>query len=180
MLQLAYDHFDVINKEYRALQFSEKSSKAFLNNYLQYEVRKSESSWDKIDLVSILDGQPVAYFCAHVERTSNIVNGLFCFAFHLNHENINDKILSKTKTEISLDFKRFFIYLFKQFNTICFSVIVGHTTEENYDKLVKLMNGRIVGVYTKHEKLIDGNIYDKKLYEIHKENLPSFLLKKYF
>lgn len=47
-----------------------------------------------------------------------------------------------------------------------FIVVVGNPIEKSYDKMIKKYGGRIVGTYKEDVKLIDGEYYDKKLYEI--------------
>lgn len=57
-----------------------------------------------------------------------------------------------------------------KFRKLRFSVIVGNPIEKSYDKMVSKYGGRIVGTYYKEQKLIDGEIYDQKLYEILRED----------
>ncbi len=57
-----------------------------------------------------------------------------------------------------------------KFRKLRFSVIVGNPVEKSYDKMVQKYGGRIVGIYYKEQQLIDGEIYDQKLYEILREN----------
>jgi hypothetical protein len=45
-------------------------------------------------------------------------------------------------------------------------VVIGNRVEKNYDRLIKRLNGRIVGVLKNDVKLINGNICDRKLYEV--------------
>jgi hypothetical protein len=56
------------------------------------------------------------------------------------------------------------------FSKINWSVTIGNPIEATYDKLCKRYNGRIVGLQKKEVKLQDGKMYDKKLYEILKED----------
>ena len=45
-------------------------------------------------------------------------------------------------------------------------MVIGNPIEKSYDKMVKKYGGRIIGTYKEDVKLIDGEYYDKKLYEI--------------
>ena len=45
-------------------------------------------------------------------------------------------------------------------------MIIGNPIEKSYDKMINKYGGRIVGIYKEDVKLIDGEYYDKKLYEI--------------
>lgn len=53
-----------------------------------------------------------------------------------------------------------------KFNKLTFSVVIGNPIEKSYDKMISKYDGRIVGIYEKETKLIDGEYYDVKLYEI--------------
>lgn len=57
-----------------------------------------------------------------------------------------------------------------QFRKLCFSVVVGNPIESSYNKMCLKYSGRIVGIRKKNARLIDGNFYDEKLYEIFKED----------
>ena len=62
------------------------------------------------------------------------------------------------------------IFVKFNFNKINFDVIVGNPAEAMYDKFIKMCKGRIVGTLKKHIKLMDGWIYDTKIYEITRDN----------
>jgi RimJ/RimL family protein N-acetyltransferase len=47
-----------------------------------------------------------------------------------------------------------------------FSCVIGNPMEKTYDKLIKRYGGRIVGVHKNETRLLDGKLYDVKLYEI--------------
>ena len=51
-----------------------------------------------------------------------------------------------------------------------FFVIVGNPIEKTYDKFVSRYGGRIIGVKKQHVKLTDGKYYDKKMYEIFRDD----------
>ena len=51
-----------------------------------------------------------------------------------------------------------------------FSVVVGNPIEETYDKMIAQYGGQITGVKHKHVRLLDGNYYDYKEYEIFRED----------
>lgn len=42
----------------------------------------------------------------------------------------------------------------------------GNPVELRYDKLIDKFNGRIVGIYKNHIRLVTGEICDKKIYEV--------------
>lgn len=55
------------------------------------------------------------------------------------------------------------------YNKLNFNVVIGNPVERQYDKLIKEMNGRIVGVMDNDVKLFDNKMYDVKFYEITRE-----------
>lgn len=57
-----------------------------------------------------------------------------------------------------------------KFRKLTFSVIVGNPIEKSYDKMINKYGGRVVSIYSDETKLIDGEYYDVKLYEITRNN----------
>lgn len=51
-----------------------------------------------------------------------------------------------------------------------FWVICGNPVERSYDRLIKKYGGKIVGIRTKHCKLMDNRFYDDKCYELFRED----------
>ena len=51
-------------------------------------------------------------------------------------------------------------------NKINFCVTVGNPIEPSYDRLIAKFGGRIVGIYKEDARLVDGEMYDLKAYEI--------------
>ena len=47
-----------------------------------------------------------------------------------------------------------------------YGVFVGNPIEKTYDRLTKKYGGRIIGIYKEDAKLLDGNYYDYKMYEL--------------
>jgi hypothetical protein len=54
-----------------------------------------------------------------------------------------------------------------------FNVVIGSPNEKIYDRLIKLYNGRIVGVFKKDVRLMDNKLYDVKHYEIFKDDFEK-------
>lgn len=52
------------------------------------------------------------------------------------------------------------------FNKLKFSVVVGNPIEKSYDRMIQKYGGRVVGIFREDARLIDGNLYDVKQYEI--------------
>ena len=53
-------------------------------------------------------------------------------------------------------------------------MVIGNPVESQYDRMVKKYNGRIVGI-KRNEVMINGNLYDLKLYEILKEEFEEVI-----
>ena len=96
-------------------------------------------------------------------------------AFGLSAINFTDD-----KVTFGMDLGRALIDIFEKFkfNKLSFEVVVGNPIEESYDKMVKRYKGRIVGVKKQDVKLIDGNIYDVKMYEILRDDYLRTIKKE--
>lgn len=122
------------------------------------EIPTNVSEWDTISRVSIGDDKVLGYMSADISRDTLNIDGLRLINFNLD--------------TISLTFVKdimiFINYLFsvKKFKKMTFRVAVGNPAERLYDKFIEKYNGRVVGTYTNHIKLIDGKYYDVKLYEV--------------
>lgn len=55
------------------------------------------------------------------------------------------------------------------FRKLCFSVFIGNPIENTYDKLIGKYGGYIVGIKKEHTRLLDGNFYDLKMYELFRD-----------
>ncbi len=96
-----------------------------------------------------------------INRMSEYVDGL-------NIINFSDD----NKIKFARDLKIALTDIFEKFNfrKLVFSVIIGNPTEKHYDSLIDTYGGRVVGIFKKHVRLLDGLYYDEKLYEIHRED----------
>lgn len=52
------------------------------------------------------------------------------------------------------------------FRKLCFSVVVGNPIEKTYDKMTERYGEKISGYQKEQVRLIDGQFYDEKMYEI--------------
>ena len=122
------------------------------------EVPTDISEWNTISRVSVGDDKVLGYMSADIVRDTLNVSTLRVINFNLN-------TISLTFVK---DIKKFIDYLFsvRKFNKLEFKVAVGNPAEKLYDKFIEKYNGRVVGTYTSHIKLIDGKYYDVKLYEV--------------
>lgn len=115
-----------------------------------------ENTWDRHQFVSVLNGNVIGYIEYSISREEHNVRSLAIINFTDNKIAFG-KDLAQALKDI------FEKYRFRKLN---FSVIVGNPIEKSYDKMIKRYGGRIVGTYKDNVKLIDGEYYDEKLYEI--------------
>lgn len=116
----------------------------------------AENTWDTHQFVSVYNGVVIGYISYEISREKNS-------AYDLNIINFSDNkvVFGKDLGQALKDiFER---YKFRKLN---FSVLIGNPIEKSYDKMINQYGGRIVGTCKEEVKLIDGEYYDKKLYEI--------------
>lgn len=124
-----------------------------------YDLKRS--TWDKHEFVSVHKGKVIGYIAYGIDRTTDAVNGLHIINF-----------TGKPNLIFAMDLKKALVDIFEKFHfsKLNFTCIIGNPILPQYDKLCLKHGGRIVGVWEKDAKLIDGEFYDLKLYEILKEN----------
>ena len=132
------------------------------NSRTYYDLyKKMDSTWNANEFVSKdSNGNIIGYIGYDCERTTESVGGLNIINF------------SDNKVVFGRDVIRVLKCAFEKYNfrKISFSVVVGNPIEQSYDKLIQKYGGRIVGVKKEHCRLIDGNYYDLKMYEIFKDD----------
>lgn len=143
--QLMYDTW--MNEKYKFWNCTNYSEKFEL----------AENTWNYHQFVSVdKDGNVIGYIGYSIDRESDYVCGLNIINF------------SDNKAVFGCDAGRAIKNIFEKykFRRLEFSVIIGNPIEKAYDRLVKKYGGRIVGIYEKRVRLIDGRFYDEKLYEV--------------
>lgn len=164
MLDHAYFHREELEKIVKK-EFSPAASLGrykFLHtfsyhDFKSYVVESDTKRW--IQMVSMSDGQINGYLAADVDRSVNAVKEMVVFGF-------------KRSAEFSHDFRRFVwkLFLGYNFNKMSFTAVVGSPAERMYDHYVTKYGGRIVGTHKSHVKLIDGKVYDLKMYEMMRDD----------
>jgi len=131
----------------------------FTGNYYDYNFTVPEDSWNNLQMVSIKDGEIIGLLGAFITRNTNSVSDLY----FINFKDIN--------YTYSKDMRDFIVELFEKynFNKINFRVVIGNPIEKMYDKYIEKYGGRIIGIRKDEVRLIDGKLYDDKLYEITKD-----------
>jgi len=116
-----------------------------------------EDTYRQHDFISIWENKIIGHIYYNINRIPNAVDSFVCVHFGDKHSYVFAKDLLTAVKDIFEKYK---------FNKLCFCVVIGNPVEKTYDKLVKKHGGRIVGVWKQDRKLLDGNLYDVKCYEI--------------
>lgn len=155
MLEPAIKYKDQLEKLQYNTWFDDKYK--YWNCAAYYESMQIDAdTWSKHQFVSVLNGEVIGYIAYNILRSDNS-------ASNLNIINFSD---NKTVFGIDLGSALKDIFERYKFRKLTFSVVVGNPIEKSYDKMIDKYGGRIVGVYKEDVKLIDGQYYDRKLYEI--------------
>lgn len=155
MLDVAIKYADALKDKMYDIWFNEKY-KYWNSNTYHSDIEISNETWANHQFVSIQDDEIIGYICYEINRESNCCLGLGNINF------TDDKMtfgrdLGQALTDI---FEKF------QFNKLKFSVVIGNPIEKSYDRMIQRYGGRIVGIFRQDTRLIDGNLYDVKQYEI--------------
>ena len=155
MLDLANKYEENLQLLFANIAFDDKykflSGSSYRDKY-----KTSDSTWAKHEFVSIHNKEIIGYLSYSIDRDSNAAWGMQIVNFEQPNI-IFAKDLKKFLTDIFEKFK---------FRKLKFAVYVGNPIEKSYDKMCTKYGGRIVGIYKENDKLIDGNYYDCKMYEI--------------
>jgi len=125
-----------------------------------------KDSWSKHEFASVDDeGNVVGYLAYNIDRDALTTSSLRIVNFRKNG-------LGRT---FGQDLRKLFedIFLRFQFRKLNFGVVVGNPAEAFYDKYVEKMGGRIQGYREDDVKLMDGNYYDMKLYEVMRDKFVA-------
>lgn len=156
MLDLAINHEEELKKKFRSTWFSEKYRYWACSNYYE-DFQLAESSWNSHQFVSLDSlGEVIGYIGYEIVREDERVCGLNIINF------------SDNKVTFGIDVGNALLDIFEKFHfrKLDFTVVIGNPIESTYDRMIEKYHGRIVGVQEKQVRLIDGQFYDKKLYEI--------------
>lgn len=159
MLVPAFNYAEELKKKMATTWFDEKYK--YYNDTYYSDLKIDNETWSRHQFVSIdKDGNIIGYIEYSVDRQTYSCDGLSIINF-TDNKTIFGMDLGHALTDIFEKFK---------FRKLVFAVIIGNPIEKSYDKMINKYGGRIVGVYKQHTKLIDGEYYDKKVYEIMRED----------
>lgn len=161
MLKLAYNHKDELAKIYPHMAISPRNMYVNYNGYSTYELNIESSNWSHIQYVSMHYDNIIGYFDASIDRHFNKISQIVVWSIGING---NDE----ASATFAADYISFYKMLFKTIHVdkIEFSCVVGSLSEPLNDKLIKQLNGSVIGVFHNTCKLIDNKLYDVKWYEI--------------
>lgn len=155
MLEPAIKYKDQLEKAQYELWFDYKYK--YWNCEPYYDTLEiDDNTWSKHQFVSVLNGKILGYISYKTLRQNNDAHSLSVINFSDN-KFVFGKDLHQALKDIFEKYK---------FRKLSFSVVVGNPIEESYDKMIEKYGGRIIGTRKEDVKLIDGEYYDLKLYEI--------------
>lgn len=162
MLDIAIKYEDQLQKLLANIAFDEKYKFAYSSSYRD-AYKASTSTWSIHEFVSIHNNDILGYMRYSIDRDSMTANGMQIMSF------------SKPNIIFSKDLKRFLTDIFDKFKfrKLTYSCFVSNPIESQYDKLTLKYGGRIIGIKKEEDRLMDGEYYDLKLYEILRKDYLS-------
>lgn len=155
MLDWAFDHRVALSRKFNTIRLDPKFMFVNVASWVALNTSFNEDTWSKIEMVSLdKQGNIIGYMAAGINRDARYVDSLTLANF------------SDDKLTFGRDVKQFMETLLKQFYKINWTVMIGNPIEASYDKIIKRYGGRVVGIKEKHNRLMDGKLYDMKLYEL--------------
>ncbi len=133
--------------------------------YWNYSYRSKytapESTWEKVEYAILLEDGSVGGLVGYsTERNAMVADSLAAINFTCPPAVFAHHLL-ELFTEMFVTFS---------FRKCRWTVCVGNPAEAHYDRLVEKLGGRIVGVFEKEDKLLDGSYTDRKMYEVMRDN----------
>lgn len=168
MLDLAVKYEDKLKLLFANIAMDEEYMFFDLNSWRD-EIQIDKSTWNIHQFVSLnRKGEVIGYFKYNINRDTRICGGLAIVNF--KKDSLSKCFGNDLRQVIDDILNRY------QFEKVGFGVVVGNPAEKFYDKYISKIGGRIIGVYEKDCRLLDGNYYDYKTYEVLKEGyLTSYM-----
>jgi hypothetical protein len=161
MLDIAKKYEDKLKLLFSDIAFNDRYKFASLSSYRD-EYKSSDSTWSQHEFASVDgNGNILGYLKYSICRDSNSVYGLHIVNFQDKPSIIFARDLKQFLTDIFDKFK---------FRKISFNCVVDNPIYNSYLKIIERYGGRLVGFQIKQDKLIDGEYYDRALFEIMREN----------
>lgn len=163
MLDVALKYEDQLKLLFASIALDKKYMFLFSQSYRDV-YKASDTTWTKHEFASIHKDKIIGYLAYSIDRDSNVAYGMQIVNFTNKPNLIFGRDLKQFLTEI------FEKYQFRKLKYCCY---VGNPVEKTYDKMTLKHGGRIVGIQKENDKLLDGNYYDCKLYEILKTDYKN-------
>lgn len=168
MLVPAINYTNVLKEKMNSIWFNEKYMYYNYDTYYS-ELEIDNETWNNHQFISLdKEDNIIGFIHYRVNRQTYNCYGLGIINFTNNKITFGNDL----KQAINDIFEKF------NFNKLNFTVVAGNPIEKSYDKMIKKYGGRIVGIYKNEIKLINGKYYDKKLYEITRDDYLKHKLFK--
>ena len=156
MLDVAIKHEEKLKNLFPSVWHNERYKFWMSGGWCDNFVAKKDT-WNTHEFVSLDSaGNILGYIAYDFDRNTQNISGLSVLNFTENQFVFGRDLFQALKD----------IFEKYHFRKIDFSVVCGNPIEKSYDRLVERFGGRVVGVYKEHCRLMDGNYYDLKLYEV--------------
>lgn len=161
MLDVAIRHEAELVDLFRSVWFKDRYKYWTCSNFNE-DYKVNTSTWVNHEFVSIRNGRVIGYIGYSIDRAD------LDSAYALNIINFEER----PSVTFARDLGNALTDIFEKYKLrkLSFSVVIGNPIEKSYDKMCNMYGGRIVGVKKKHVRLIDGELYDEKLYEVLRED----------
>lgn len=165
MLKPAQDYKEELERKMRETWGNEKYKYYHCNSYYS-PIGIEDDTWNKMQFASVNpSGEVIGYLGYSIERECRYVRGLEICNF------TDDPVFGVDVKEMIKD-----IFEKHRLRKIDFYVVIGNPVKYQYDRMVEIYGGRAVGFRKEHVMLMDGKLYDQKLYEILRED---YMKKRY-
>lgn len=125
----------------------------------------SDSCWQR-SFVSIgYEGEIIGYIAYRLDRSNTIAEALRIISFNDAHH-----------VQFCIDLKTVLSDIFEKYNMemLFFTAVVGNPALPKYEKILKLIGGKEIGVAHNRVRLMDNSLCDLKYFEVSKENYYKF------
>ena len=163
MLDSAFKYEEQLRMQLLDTWYDEKYMYYHCSQYheLYQSPSPNDGDWNGRRFVSLdKDGNLLGLITYSIDREYEIVSNFGAINF------------TENKVVFGRDLIQVIDDIFCKFNIrkIEFFVIKGNPIERSYDRLIAQYGGKIIGTRRQHCKLMDGNYYDDKLYELFRED----------
>lgn len=157
MLDLAAKHACDLRLKFIDITFDERFMFYNMNDYRD-EYTSKDSTWNRHEFVSLdSEGNIIGFIGYDIHRVDRRADSLCVVNFTLKPNLIFSKDLAQVIDDIFCKFN---------FRTLTYCVIVDNPACKIWDKFTDHYGGRIVGDYKKIHCLLDGRFYDKRVYQL--------------